>query len=302
MKPEFLKGIMPALMTGFTDDHKDISPERIRTLVRFLIRKGVNGLYVGGSSGEMLLCSTDERMKLLETVISETKAADRKVTVIAHVGCNSTRDTILLSKHAEKAGADALSSVTPLYFAYGFPEVYQFYKDIASATSLPVIIYNVPARTGMTLNLDQLHTLLTIPNVAGMKFTASDFYMLERLVTTHPDKRFYNGSDEMLLSGLAAGADGGIGTTYNFQPQRMLSIYRLYKEGKMKEALEVQRKANEIIQSVLKYGVMPACKEVMRIGGLDYGTCRPPYLPLTADQSEGLAKAAKENLGENYML
>ncbi len=302
MKPEFLKGIMPALMTGFTDDHEGLSRERIRALVRFLIRKGVHGLYVGGTSGEMLLCSPSERMELLETVLEETKAADRHVTVITHVGCNSTRDTLLLAKHAEKAGADAVSSVTPLFFAYGFPEVYRFYADIASAVSLPVIIYNIPGRTGMTLNAEQLHALLTIPNVAGMKFTSSDFYLLERLITTHPDKVFYNGSDEMLLSGLAAGADGGIGTTYNFQPERMLAIYRLYREGRMQEALAVQRDANAIIESVLSYGVFPACKEIMRIGGLDYGTCRAPYLPLTAEQAEGLAKAARINLGENYML
>ena len=302
MKPEFLKGIMPALMTGFTDDTNAIDKTRIRTLVRTLIRKGVHGLYVGGSSGEMLLCSPAERMELLETVLEETKAADRHVTVIAHVGCNSTRDTVMLAKHAEAAGADALSSVTPLYFAYGFPEVQQFYKDLASATSLPVIIYNIPGRTGMTLNFAQLHELLTIPNVAGMKFTASDFYLLERLITAHPDKIFYNGSDEMLLSGLAAGADGGIGTTYNFQPERMLTIYRLYQEGRMKEALAVQREANAIIESVLQYGVMPACKEILKLGGLDYGICRAPYLPLKKEQIEGLAQACKAILGEKYML
>jgi len=301
MKPTHLKGIMPALMTGFTNDHTAIDPDRIRSLVHFLIQKGVHGLYVGGSSGEMLLCSISERMELLETVLTETKAADHPVTVIAHVGCTNTMDTIALAKHAEKVGADALSSVTPLYFAYGFPEVKQFYQDIASATSLPVIIYNIPGRTGMSLNVDQLHELLSIPNVAGMKFTSSDFYQLERLITSNPDKIFYNGSDEMLLSGLAAGADGGIGTTYNFQPERMLTIYRLYQEGKMPEALAVQRKANAAIEQVLKYGVLPACKEVLRIGGLDYGTCRAPFIPLNAKQISDLEKAIIQNMGMHYM-
>lgn len=301
MAYENLHGILPALMTAFTDDGTRIDPARIRALVRRLICSGVHGLYIGGSSGEMLLCSTEERMELLETVLDVTKSADRPVSVIAHVGSTGTRETLALARHAAKAGADAVSSVTPLYFAYSFAEVRRFYEEIAAATELPVVIYNIPARTGMTLNAAQLDTLLSIPNVAGMKFTSSDFYLLERLVTAHPDKIFYNGSDEMLLSGLAAGAHGGIGTTYNFQPARMLSIYRLYHEGRMAEALANQRQANAMIEAVLDCGVLPACKALLRIGGLDYGTCRAPFLPLSDEQYAALAKTAIEKMGEGFM-
>ncbi len=299
MKPEFLKGIMPALMTGFTDDREAIDDARMKKLTAHLMKQGVHGLYVGGSSGEMLLCSDAERRQLLEDVLSVT---EKKITVIAHVGCTGTRETLALARHAEKAGADALSSVTPLYFAYSFTDVKHFYEALAAETSLPVIIYNIPARTGMTLNAAQLHELLSIPNIGGMKFTSSDFFQLERLRADHPDKIFYNGSDEMLLSGLSAGADGGIGTTYNFQADRMLEIYRLYHAGKMKEALAVQSRANRIIESVLKYGVMPACKEILRLGGLDYGKCRAPFTALDDDQIAALAEDVKENLGEGFML
>lgn len=299
MKPDFLKGIMPALLTGFTDDNTAIDCERNRSLVRHLMEQGVHGLYIGGSSGEMLLCSVDERKQLLEAVLAETQ---KKITVIAHVGCTGTRETLELVRHAAKVGADAVSSVTPLYFAYSFADVKHYYEMIAAASDLPVIIYNIPARTGMTLNADQLHELLTIPGIAGMKFTSSDFFLLERLRADHPDKVFYNGSDEMLLSGLSAGADGGIGTTYNFQANRMLAIYNLYHEGKMQEALVVQSKANSIIKTVLKYGVIPACKELLNIGGLPYGFCREPFLPLSDADKVTLAVEAKENLGENFML
>ena len=160
MKPEFLKGIMPALLTGFTDDLTALDTDRIRALVRRLIKAGVHGVYVGGSSGEMLLLSVEERKQLLETVVEEAKG---KITVIAHIGATGTRETCELAAHAEKVGADALSSVTPLYFAYSFADVKQYYIDITKASSLPVIIYNIPARTGMTLNFDQLHELLMIP-------------------------------------------------------------------------------------------------------------------------------------------
>ena len=301
MAYENLHGILPALMTAFTDDGAHIDRARIRKLVRHLIDSGVHGLYVGGSSGEMLLCSTEERMELLETVLDVTQNAGRPVAVIAHVGSAGTRETLALARHAARSGADAVSSVTPFYFSYGFAEVRRFYEELA-AVELPVVIYNIPARTGMTLNEAQLGTLLSIPpNVAGMKFTSSDFYLLERLVTAHPDKIFYNGSDEMLLSGLAAGAHGGIGTTYNFQPARMLSIYRLYHEGRMAEALANQRQANAMIEAVLDYGVLPACKALLRIGGLDYGTCRAPFLPLSDEQYAALAKTAIEKMGEGFM-
>ena len=300
MAYENLHGILPALMTAFTDDGAHIDRARIRKLVRHLIDSGVHGLYVGGSSGEMLLCSTEERMELLETVLDVTENAGRPVSVIAHVGSAGTRETLALARHAARSGADAVSSVTPFYFSYGFAEVRRFYEELA-AVELPVVIYNIPARTGMTLNEAQLGTLLSIPNVAGIKFTSSDFYLLERLVTAHPDKIFYNGSDEMLLSGLAAGAHGGIGTTYNFQPARMLSIYRLYHEGRMAEALANQRQANAMIEEVLDCGVLPACKALLRIGGLDYGTCRAPFLPLSDEQYAALAKTAIEKMGEEFM-
>jgi len=299
MKQEKLLGIMPALMTAFTDDGTAIDTDRIRRLVRHLVGQGVNGLYVGGSSGEMLLCSTAERQKLLETVVEEV---DHKATVIAHVGSGSLNDTLTLVRHACAIGAEAVSSVTPLYFAYTFQDVKHFYEAIAAESTLPVIIYSIPVLTGKTYNFDQLCELLAIPNIGGMKFTCSDFFLLERLRSANPDKVFYNGSDEMLLSGLAAGADGGIGTTYNFQADRMLKIRSLYLEGKMKEALAVQHKANAVIADVLKYGVMPACKEVLKIGGLDYGQCREPFSPLTDEQKLALRKTVIENLGENFML
>ncbi|MBQ7932765.1 MAG: dihydrodipicolinate synthase family protein, partial [Clostridia bacterium] len=174
----------------------------------------------------------------------------------------------------------ALSSVTPLYYKYSYREVKHYYEQIAAETDLPVIIYNIPALTGTTLNYDQLCEILSIPGVGGMKFTSSDFFQLERIRAAFPDKVFYNGSDEMLLSGLAAGADGGIGTTYNYQPARILGVYNEFRAGNMAKALEYQAKANETIAKILKYGVLPSSKMLMKLNGMDYGTCREPFMPL----------------------
>ena len=280
-----LYGIMPALMTAF--DENGIDTDRVGQLVRKHASDGVHGFYVGGSSGEMVLCSTDERKKVLETVM-ENKG---DLAVIAHVGCLSTKDTVELSKHAKFCAADAVSSVTPLYYKYSFAEVKNYYKRIAEASELPVIIYNIPGLTGTAYGYDQLCEMLEIEGVHGMKFTSSDFFLLNRLVNTYPDKVFYNGSDEMLLSGLAAGAQGGIGTTYNFMPDLMVKIYSLAKENKMDEAREVQSVANETIATILRNGVLPACKHLISLYGVPYGECREPFMPLD--------EIAKADLFEN---
>lgn len=288
MKDSRLVGIFPALLTAF--DSEGVDTAKVQALSSRLASKGVKGLYVGGSSGEMVLMSAEERMALLEAVCT---AVGGSCTVIAHVGAISLRDTLTLACHAARCGVQALSSVTPLYYKYSFREVKGYYEALAGETGLPVIIYNIPALTGMSLSAEQLGELLQIPHVGGMKFTSSDFFLLERLRAGFPDKVFFNGSDEMLLSGLAAGADGGIGTTYNFMPEKFLRIYHLYRQGAMAEALEVQSEANRVIRVLLKHGVLPASKELLRLGGLDYGVCRAPFLPLESPALEELRAVAE---------
>ena len=290
-----LKGIMPALMTAFDTSTESISKENTAALVKKLKSAGVNGFYVGGSSGEMVLCSVKERMELLETV----KEASGDLTVIAHTGAMSTADAILLSRHAESVGADAISSVTPLYYKYSFREIKHYYSRLCEAVSVPVIIYNIPALTGTALDFRQLSELLSIDGVGGMKFTSSDFFLLNRLKQEFPDKVFYNGCDEMLLSGLSAGADGGIGTTYNFMPEMFLSIYELFNNGRMKEANAVQSMANKIIAEIVSRGTLSASKQMINFSGLDYGVCREPLLPLDETAKNELYEKAWQPV-ENY--
>lgn len=291
MKNQKLTGILPALLTAF-DDH-GVDTKATGQLVDTLMKAGVDGLYVGGSSGEMVLQSTDERKALLECVLENVAG---RGCVIAHVGALSTADTVTLAKHAKAVGADAVSSVTPLYYKYTFREVKAYYARVAEASELPVIIYNIPALTGMSLNREQLGELLSIPGVGGMKFTSSDFFQLERLRTDFPEHVFYNGSDEMLLSGLAAGADGGIGTTYNFQPKRMVEIRKLYLAGDMAGALEKQSMANRVIEVILRNGVIQSTKALLAMLGLDVGLCREPFLPLTDEMLNDLRTNALPDL------
>jgi len=288
---EKLKGVVPALMTAFKHDAaQSFDAENTKKLCRFLADAGVNGLYVGGSSGEMILMSVDERKALLEAAMEAVEGTN--VAIVAHVGAMSTADTLELARHAESVGADALSSVTPLYFKYTVREVTHYYERIAGETSVPVVIYNIPGMTGLSLNREQLGSLLSIPNICGMKFTCSDFCQLERLISDFPDKVFYNGADEMLLSGLAAGAHGGIGTTYNFMPEKFVKIYNDFKAGRIDEARKTQGEANEIICTILKHGGMASSKYLIQRRGIDCGLCREPFMPVS-EESKAILDALK---------
>ncbi len=296
MKIQKLTGILPALLTVF--DEKGVDTKTTGTLADKLLAAGVDGLYVGGSSGEMVLQSVYERKALLECVM---ESAAGRGAVIAHIGALSTADTVDLARHAKAAGADAVSSVTPLYYKYSFREVKAYYARIADASELPVIIYNIPALTGMTLSAAQLGEILSIPGVAGMKFTSSDFFQLERLRSDFPEHVFYNGSDEMLLSGLAAGADGGIGTTYNFQPDRIVNIRKAYLANDMQGALRLQSDANRVIEVILRNGVLPSSKKLLQMMGLDAGLCREPFQPLTEEMIADLRENALPMLPTDWL-
>jgi len=296
MKLEKLTGILPALVTAF--DENGVDTKTTGKLVDKLLGAGVDGMYIGGSTGEMVLQSVAERKALLECVI---EAAAGRGAMIAHIGAMTTADTVELAKHAKTAGADAVSSVTPLYYKYTFREIKNYYQRIADAAELPVIIYNIPALTGTVLSGDQLCELLSIPGIGGMKFTSSDFYQLERLRTAFPDHIFYNGSDEMLLSGLAAGADGGIGTTYNYQPERMVNIRKAFLANDIKGARKLQSEANQTIEVILRNGVLVSTKKLLELMGMPVGVCREPIMPLTEEMIADLRENALPLLSTDWL-
>ncbi len=212
-----LRGVMPALLTPF-DQQQRLDKESLRRLVRFNISQGIDGLYVGGSTGEAFIQSCAEREEVLEIVAEEAKG---KVTLIAHVGCVSTAESQQLAAAASRYGFDAVSAVTPFYYPFSFEEHCDHYRAIiASAEGLPMVVYNIPALSGVRLSLEQISTLVTLPGVGALKQTSGDLYQMEQIRRAHPDLVLYNGYDEIFASGLLAGADGGIGSTYNIMGWR----------------------------------------------------------------------------------
>ena len=291
MNPVF-HGVFPALLTPF-DASGAVNYNALRELVQWNLGKGVNGFYVCGSTSEAFLLTGDERKKIVETVCAE---AAGKAAVIAHVGCIGQDMAVDLARHAKEAGADAVSSVPPFYYGFSFEEIKSYYFALADV-GLPVFIYNFTAAGGARLTAAQFMEFLSDPRFLGVKHTSSDFFLLERLKAFRPDAVIFNGYDEMFLSGLAAGADGGIGSTYNFMAEKYIAIEKAFHNGDLAAAQAEQKKANAIISALLDCGVMPGCKALCRHLGLDLGECRKPFRTLTEDQTRRLIAVYEDNKG-----
>lgn len=273
-----LKGVMPALLTPF-NDQQQLDTQSLRQLVQFNIAQGMDGLYVGGSTGEAFVQSIAERQEVLEIVAEEAKG---KITLIAHVGSISTHESQQLAQAASRFGYDAVSAVTPFYYPFSFEEHCDHYRGIIdSAEGLPMVVYNIPALSGVKLSLDQINTLVTLPGVGALKQTSGDLFQMEQIRRAHPDLVLYNGYDEIFASGLLAGADGGIGSTYNIMGWRYQGIVKALKEGDIATAQALQTKCNEVIDLLIKVGVFRGLKTVLHyMGVIEVPLCRKPFAPV----------------------
>lgn len=289
-----LKGIFPALLTPFTKDDK-INESSLEKLIQLNLQKGVDGFYVGGSTAEAFLLSFDERKYLLDIVSQMVKG---KCALIAHIGCISTKQAIELARYAEEVGADAISSIPPFYYNFSFAEIKSYYFDIVNQVSLPMIIYNFPNFSGVPLNTDNIGEFLADERFIGVKHTSNDFYSLERFKQINERVIVYNGFDEMFLAGLAMGADGGIGSTYNFMAEKFIKMKQLFEAGQIEKAREIQTEVNDIINVLTKVGVFAGEKEILSLMGIDFGDCRKPFRRLDKSDRDLL----KQTLLQHNMI
>lgn len=273
-----LKGVLSALLTPFNDQQK-LDLDSLRRLVRFNISNGVDGLYVGGSTGEAFIQSRDEREQVMAVVAEEAKG---KLTLIAHVGGISTYESQQLAGAAKRYGFDAVSAVTPFYYPFSFAEHCEHYRAIVEAADgLPMVVYNIPVLSGVTLSLGQISQLVTMPGVKALKQTSGDLYQMEQIRRAHPDLILFNGYDEILASSLLAGADGGIGSTYNVMGWRYKGIVNAVQQGDVKRAQALQTECNKVIDLLVKVGVFRGLKTLLHY--MDVVTvplCRKPFAPV----------------------
>ncbi len=288
-------GVFPALFTPF-NEKGNVDKRRLKKLVKFLMSKGVDGLYICGGTGEGLLMSVDER-KFVAEVVKET--AENKVKIISHIGCLNTKDAVELAKHSEKIKLDGVSSIPPIYFRYRFEEIYNYYKNIAETTSLPFLIYYIPSTTGVVLSNDKIAELSKIKNIIGLKYTSYDFYTLQDLLLKVKKWIAFSGPDEMFLPALTMGVNGCIGSTQNVLPEIFVEIYRNFKEGNIKKAMELQRRITIAVSLLKKYGGMTAWKTALKFRGVDAGFCRNPIKEkLSNEEEKRLKKEWKDKFPE----
>ena len=284
MSLEKFHGIIPAFYACY-DDEGNISEERTKQLCDYLYEKKIKGVYVGGSSGECIYQNLEERKATLSYVAERLKG---KMTLIAHVGAPSTRDSIELAKHAETLGYDALSAIPPIYFKFSDSAVYKYWTSIIEATSLDFIIYNIPQTTGYTLSPSMFAKLLENKKVIGVKNSSMPTMDIERFKRVGGDDVIvFNGPDEQYVAGRIMGADGGIGGTYGAMPELFLRADTFIKQGKFEEARSIQSDITEIIVALCsQQGSMYAViKEILNRRGVNIGTVREPLEHITSDDS-----------------
>ena len=290
-----MKGIYSALLVSF-DKEGNINENGLRQIVRHNIDVNkVDGLYVGGSTGENFMLSTDEKKRIFEVVKDEVKD---QIKLIAQVGSVNLKEAVELAKFATDLGYDALSAVTPFYYKFDFKEIKHYYETIINSVDNKMIIYSIPFLTGVNMNLDQFAELFENDKIIGVKFTAADFYLLERMRKRFPEKLIYAGFDEMMLPATVLGVDGAIGSTFNVNGIRARQIFDLAQEGKIAEALEIQHVTNDLITDILENGLYQTIKAVLEEQGIDAGFCRQPMKESTPEMRAN-AKVIYEKYFQN---
>ena len=286
------QGIIPAFYACYDKDG-GVSAEGVQALTRYFVKKGVKGVYVGGSSGECIYKSVAERKLVLENVV---KAAEGKLTIIAHVACNNTKDSKELAAHAESLGVDAIAAIPPIYFHLPEYAIAAYWNDISGAApNTDFVIYNIPQLAGVALTMPLFREMLKNPRVVAVKNSSMPVQDIQ-MFKMEGGEGFvvFNGPDEQFISGRAMGADGGIGGTYGVMPELFLKMDELIRAGKMEEALPIQNAADEIIYAMCaaKGNLYAVIKEILRRReNLDLGGVREPLYNLVPEDAAVVEKA-----------
>jgi 4-hydroxy-tetrahydrodipicolinate synthase len=282
------KGIVPALITPMTPD-EEIDEQGLRTLVDKLIDAGVHGLFVLGTNGEFISLSGAEKLRIARIAVDQARS---RVPVIAGTGAYATRDVVALNRKMEDVGVDAVSVITPYFNGATQAELFTHYERIARATALPVMLYTIPAKAGVTLNVDTVRRLAEIPNIRGIKDSGGDFDRLLQLIALRRDDfAVFTGTDSMILWTLIAGGDGAVAATTNAVPSVVMSIWNDFQRGDIAAARQAQESLRAL-REAFALGTLPVVlKTAAQMLGMPAGPARSPAQPLDAAARERLAKA-----------
>lgn len=277
------QGIMPALVTPLTQDGQ-LQKDAVAALLDYLLLQKADGFYICGGTGEGLVMNEETRREMAECCADHLKG---KAPCIAHIAAISLSETKRLAKHAESVGCDAVAAIPPSYFSYTQDDVYNYYKAISDCVHIPLMIYYSPSASPMSAAF--IRRLFDIEQIRAVKWSQPDYnQMLTLKDMLQGDVNILNGPDDMLLCGLSMGADGGIGTSYNFLLPTYKAIYEAFAKGNMKEAQKQQMLATRIVNVLLKWQVIPSTKLIMRHLGFDVGEATYPMRRYNGKESVSL--------------
>ena len=291
-----IKGIIPPIITPMKED-ETINLEELRNQIERQIEGGVHALFAFGTNGEGYILSEQEKYEVLEAMVDQVKG---RVPVYAGSGCISTKDTIRVSKEAERLGADILSIITPSFAVASQKELYDHYAEVAKHVNIPIVLYNIPARTGNKLLPETVQKLAKdVDLIMGAKDSSGDWDNLQAYIrlTKELDKDFrvLSGNDSLILKSLQAGGAGGIAGCANVYPKVLSSIYELFQAGKLEEAQKAQDSIASF-RAVFKYGnPNTVVKKAVKLLGYPVGDCRRPFNYLSDEGMEELKKVLEEN-------
>lgn len=290
---ERIRGIIAPIITPM-DEEEQIQEGELRNQVNRMIEAGIHGIFPFGTNGEGYVLDNQEKEKILSVVIDETKG---RVPVYAGTGCISTRDTIYMSRLAESMGADVLSIITPSFAMASQDELYQHYKEVAEAVKLPVVLYNIPARTGNALLPGTVEKLSHIDNIVGAKDSSGNFDNMLQYIEKTKDRDFavLSGNDSLILWNLLAGGTGGIAGCANVYPENMTAIYEHVMSGNLERAKACQD-AIRTFRDCFKYGnPNTIIKTAVALLGYPVGKCRKPFSQISEEGIQAMEQVLKAN-------
>jgi N-acetylneuraminate lyase len=274
-------GMMPAMVTPL-DPNGGLNVASCERLLARTYQAGCSGVYVCGQTGEGLQLPIPVREKAAELAVANTPAGR---TVIVHAGAANSADALRLVRHACRAGAHGVSSLPPGP-AYSLAEVRRYYEELASAASVPFLIYYFPDFAPSIRTVEDVLDLCAIPNVVGLKFTDFNLYRLSLI--QRAGHTILNGADEVCVAGILMGAHGGIGSFYNLVPELFVKVYRDAQSGDWRSARATQDRINDLIRAVLAFPLIAAIKRLLTWSGIDCGVPVPPRRGLNAEQEQAL--------------
>ena len=292
-----IKGIIPPVITPMDPENESVNIPELRNQMERQIQAGAHGIFPFGTNGEAYILDMKEKEEILEAVVDQVKG---RIPVYAGTGCVSTRDTIYLSRKAEQMGADVLSIITPSFALASQKELYDHYAQVAKHVSIPIVLYNIPPRTGNKLLPETVAKLAKdVDVIMGAKDSSGDLENLRAYIreTRDLDKNFavLAGNDGNILTCLKEGGAGGVAGRANIWPRTIASIYDHFMAGELEEAQAAQD-AVAILQRVFKYGnPNTIIKKAVGLLGYPVGDCRKPFNYLCDEGMEELKKVLQEN-------